>query len=296
MTPFPDPSRTCLRHWRPATANNPLHCVSTASNELGSPAPNSCATWSPMHPLECTLWCQLDTSVARRSRAPGCDPQGRLIGWRDLAFNAAELSLLGVPDEPIASPGDAPSMWPALASLHKQGTPDLITDYLLDEVLSAEPTHGRPCAGRTGRYRWLHDRRPPRCDGAGAERSVIDRPRRRLGPGGGAASRRTGIRRMLAPSGVEPRHSFRSRRRGPPPRRRRADRHAARPWRGERGRSDGRGGVESERAPRRGAVRPRLSSGQCLNHRSARLAAGRPCRCRPSRRYVARCHPALPRG
>ncbi len=65
--------------------------------------------------------------------------RGCLLGWRDLAFDAAELSLLGVPDEPLASTGDAPAMWPALASLHIQGTPELITDYLLDEVLSAEP-------------------------------------------------------------------------------------------------------------------------------------------------------------
>jgi DNA-binding SARP family transcriptional activator len=65
--------------------------------------------------------------------------KGRLLGWRDLAFDATELSLLGVPDEQTAFLDDEPVAWPALALLQAQGAPDLITDYLQDEVLAAEP-------------------------------------------------------------------------------------------------------------------------------------------------------------
>ena len=65
--------------------------------------------------------------------------RGRLLGWRELAFDATELALLGVPDDMTSSPGDEPAAWPALAALEARGTPELITDYLREEVLAAEP-------------------------------------------------------------------------------------------------------------------------------------------------------------
>jgi DNA-binding SARP family transcriptional activator len=66
--------------------------------------------------------------------------KGQLVGWRDLAFDAAELSLLGLHnEEPSASLDDEPLAWPALASLQAQGSPELITDYVQGEVLAAQP-------------------------------------------------------------------------------------------------------------------------------------------------------------
>jgi LuxR family transcriptional regulator, maltose regulon positive regulatory protein len=65
--------------------------------------------------------------------------RGRLLGWRELAFDPAELSLLGLPGERATAPGDEPTVWPALAFLQTQGAPELITGYLQDEVLAEEP-------------------------------------------------------------------------------------------------------------------------------------------------------------
>jgi DNA-binding SARP family transcriptional activator len=65
--------------------------------------------------------------------------KGRLLNWRDLAFDAEELALLGGPEDPVGSSTDEPAVWPALAFLQAQGAPELITDYLQDEVLAEEP-------------------------------------------------------------------------------------------------------------------------------------------------------------
>jgi DNA-binding SARP family transcriptional activator/tetratricopeptide (TPR) repeat protein len=65
--------------------------------------------------------------------------KGCLLGWRELAFDATELTLLGVREETTGFPADVPAAWPALAFLHKEGAPELITDYLQDEVLADEP-------------------------------------------------------------------------------------------------------------------------------------------------------------
>ena len=61
--------------------------------------------------------------------------KGRLFGWRDLAFDAAELAHLGLAEEPA----DEADAWPALAHLRAQGASELIDDYLRDEVLAGEP-------------------------------------------------------------------------------------------------------------------------------------------------------------
>ena len=65
--------------------------------------------------------------------------KGCLLGWRDLAFDAAELALLGAQQEATAFRADEPAMWPALAFLQAKGAPELITGYLQDEVLADEP-------------------------------------------------------------------------------------------------------------------------------------------------------------
>lgn len=61
--------------------------------------------------------------------------KGRLLGWRDLAFDSAEQSLLGFAHDPV----DETAAWPALAFLQTQGASELIVDYLHDEVLAHEP-------------------------------------------------------------------------------------------------------------------------------------------------------------
>jgi len=65
--------------------------------------------------------------------------KGRLLGWRDLAFDAAELALLGMREGSAGSPLDEPAVWPALAILQAEGASELITGYLQDEVLADEP-------------------------------------------------------------------------------------------------------------------------------------------------------------
>jgi DNA-binding SARP family transcriptional activator/tetratricopeptide (TPR) repeat protein len=65
--------------------------------------------------------------------------KGCLLGWRDLAFDAAELALLGVREAPTGVPLDEPAVWPALAFLQAEGAAELITGYLQDEVLADEP-------------------------------------------------------------------------------------------------------------------------------------------------------------
>jgi LuxR family maltose regulon positive regulatory protein len=65
--------------------------------------------------------------------------KGCLLGWRDLAFDAAELALLGVREEPTGFPVDEPAVWPALAFLQAEGASELIIGYLQDEVLADEP-------------------------------------------------------------------------------------------------------------------------------------------------------------